>query len=135
MNTKYNTNQYLLLFRGTQWDKGMSPDEIQKVMVQWTAWFDGLAENGKLKSGQPLLNEGKFVSGKKGRNVADGPFVESKETIGGYFLVEVDTMEEAIAIAQQCPALDYGLTVEVRPVAECCQIGMKAAEQLLAASA
>ena len=130
--TSQNINsQYLLLFRGTDWDKGMSADQMQTVMVQWTAWFDRLTENGTLKSGQPLLREGKVVSGKKGRNVADGPFSESKETIGGYFLLEVDTMEEALLIAQECPALDYGLTVEVRPVAPECMIGVKA-QKLLA---
>jgi len=123
MNTQTNTetpNQYLLLFRGTEWHKGLSPEEIQKVMTQWKAWFDRLTEQGKLKGGQPLEREGKTVSGKKGRVVADGPYVESKETVGGYFLLQVDTMEEAVAIAKECPGLDYGAIVEVRPVAEIC---------------
>ena len=113
-------NQYLLLFRGTEWHKGLSPEEIQKVMTQWKAWFDRLSDQGKLKGGQPLEREGKTVSGKKGRVVADGPYVESKETVGGYFLLQVDTMEEAVAIAKECPGLDYGSIVEVRPVAEIC---------------
>jgi hypothetical protein len=119
MNTE-TPNQYLLLFRGTDWHKGLSPEEVQKVMTQWKAWFDRLSEQGKLKGGQPLEREGKTVSGKKGRVVADGPFVESKEAVGGYFLLQVDTMDEAVAIARDCPGLDYGAIVEVRPVAEIC---------------
>jgi len=74
---------------------------------------------GKLAAASPLENEGKLVTG-KARTVTDGPFAESKETIGGFFLLKVDTMEEALEIARQCPALPYGLEVEVRPVAPSC---------------
>jgi hypothetical protein len=87
-----------------------------------------LTEQGKVKAGQPLEREGKIVSGKKGRVVADGPFAESKEAIGGYFLLQVDTLAEAVAIAKECPGLDYGTTVEVRPVAEVCPAAQCAAE-------
>jgi hypothetical protein len=54
--------------------------------------------------------------------VADGPFVESKEAIGGYFYLQVADEAEAVAIAQQCPGLDYGAIVEVRPVADMCAV-------------
>ncbi len=63
-----------------------------------------------------------MVSGKNGRSVSDGPFAESKEAVGGYFLLNVSTFEEALAIAQQCPGLDHGAQVEVRPVAEICPL-------------
>lgn len=114
------TPEYLLLFRGTQWYKGLSPAEIQKVMSKWRAWFNDLEAQGKMKSGLPLTNEGKVVSGPNGRFVTDGPFTESKEAIGGYFLITVSNLEEAVAIARQCPGLEYGAVVEIRPVAlEC----------------
>jgi len=54
--------------------------------------------------------------------VSDGPFAESKETIGGYILLKVNTLDEAVAIAQECPGLSYGIQVEVRPVAGECPI-------------
>src|SRR5438270_13494489 len=117
---KETQNEFLLLFRGTDWHKGLSPDEIQKVMNQWKGWFDRLSGEGKVKGGQPLEREGRIVSGRKGRVVADGPFAESKEAIGGYFLLQVDSLEKAVAIAQQCPGLEHGAIVEVRPVAEMC---------------
>ena len=112
--------EFILLFRGTQWDRGLSPEEIQNVMGQFMGWFERLREEGKLRAGQPLEREGKMVSGKKGRTVADGPFAESKEAIGGYFLLQVADLDEAVEIAQQCPILEYGSTVEVRPVADRC---------------
>src|SRR5438270_6970461 len=113
-------NEYLLLFRGSSWDKGLSPEQLQKTMDQFMAWFERLKQEGKVKAGQPLERTGKIVSGKNGRIVADGPFAESKEAIGGYFLLQVDDLEEAVAIAQQCPGLEHGAIVEVRPVAEMC---------------
>ena len=88
MSTQTTTSEYLLLFRGTHWHKSLSPEELQNVMSQWTAWFDRLIEQGKIKSAHPLMDEGKIVAWKKGQTVADGPFAESKEAIGGYFLLE-----------------------------------------------
>ena len=62
--------------------------------------------------------EGKVVSGKQ-RTVADGPFAESKEAIGGYFYLTVADENEAIEIAKQCPGLEYGAVVEVRAGRRC----------------
>jgi hypothetical protein len=126
MNAEQESNQYLLLFRGTDWDKRLSPEEIQQIMTRWNAWFEGLTEKGIAKGGQPLAEEGKVVSGKGGQTVVDGPFAESKEAIAGYFLLQVNQLEEALQIARQCPALDYGMQVEVRQVVECCAAGRAA---------
>jgi len=116
MNTE-TQNQYLLLFRGTDWHKGLSPEEVQNVMTQWKAWFDRLSEQGKLKAGQPLEREGKTVSGKKGRVVADGPFAESKEAVGGFFIVNATSLDEAVGIARTSPAFNHGARLEVRQIA------------------
>jgi len=112
----------MLIFRGTDWHKGLSPEEMQRLADQWMAWFNRLKDQGKAIAGNPLEREGKIVSGKNGRVVSDGPFAESKETIGGYFLLKVNTLDEAVAIAQECPGLSYGIRVEVRPVAGECPI-------------
>ena len=120
MSTQTTTSEYMLLFRGTHWDKSLSPEQLQKVMGQWSAWFERLLEEGKIKSAHPLMDEGKIVTWKKGQTVADGPFAESKEAIGGYFLLEIGDLDEALRIAKECPALQYGMTVEVRPVAAQC---------------
>jgi hypothetical protein len=120
MNTQ-NQNGYMLLFRGIELRKSLSPEQMQKVSEDWMAWFKRLTEQGKAVAGNPLEREGKIVSGKE-RVVSDGPFAESKEAIGGYFLLDVATMNEALAIAKECPGLPYGIRVEVRPVAGECPI-------------
>ena len=130
-----NKSQYLIIFRGTDWDKGLSPEQIQKVTGDFMAWFQRLKQEGTARTGQPLEHEGKIVSGKKGRTVADGPFAESKEAIAGYFLLEVADMDEAVVIAKQCPTLEYGVQVEVRPVAGECVSMRRANEQLTGATA
>lgn len=112
-------SQYLLLFRGTNWHRELSIQEIQEIMGRTNAWFESLANQGIMKAGQPLEGEGKTVAYRNG-SIADGPFTESKESIGGYLLLEVADLDEALAIARQNPMIPYGLTVEVRPVAEAC---------------
>ena len=119
MSTQSN-NGYMLIFRGTDWYKGLSPEQMQQVADKWMAWFNGLKDEGTAIAGNPLEREGRIVG--KNRVVSDGPFAESKETIGGYFLLKVNSMDEAVAIAQQCPGLSYGIRVEVRPVAGQCPL-------------
>src|SRR6185295_2542622 len=115
-----NQNEYLLLFRGNAWLKALSAEQLQKVVSDWAAWFERLTREGKCEGGRPLEDEGCLVSGRHGRIVTDGPFVESKEAIGGYFHLRVADKSEAVAIAQGCPGLEYGCVVEVRPMAETC---------------
>lgn len=127
MSTQSN-NGYMLIFRGTDWYKGLSPEQMQQVFDKWMGWFNRLKNDGTATAGNPLEPEGRIVSGRNGRVVSDGPFAEAKETIAGYFLLKVGTMNEAVAIAQQCPGLPHGVRVEVRPVAAECPM----AEQLRA---
>ena len=122
----HSNNGYMLIFRGTDWYKGpapgqgLSPEQMQQVADKWMAWFNGLKDEGKCIAGNPLEHTGKIVG--KNRVVSDVPFAESKETIGGYFLLKVASMDAAVAIAQQCPGLPYGIRVEVRPVAGECPL-------------
>jgi hypothetical protein len=121
---------YLLLFRGKEWDEGLSPEQLQEVMGRVMGWFDGIAKSGKVKAGQPLGRSGRFVSGKNGRVVADGPFAESKEVIGGYLLLDVETFEEALRIAKSHPCLEYDITIEVRPALAECPVFERARQKL-----
>jgi hypothetical protein len=119
MSPTNKPKDYLLLFRGNDWEKNLPPEELKKIVTDWYDWYQRLAAEGKCLGGLPLLDQGKLVSGKQGRTVADGPFAESKETIAGYFHLRVANEGEAIQIAQQCPGLEYdGCVVEVRPVGE-----------------
>ena len=131
MSAANPSSEYMLLFRGPHWDKGLSPEELQQVTGQVMAWFEGLKEQGRVKAGQPLGAEGRTVSAKKARPAADGPFAESKEAVGGYLLLQADNLDEAVAVAKTNPTLEYGITIEVRPVLEECPIFQRAKEQLL----
>lgn len=134
MNNDMNTrtqNGCLLLFRGMDWHKGLSPEEMQQIATQWMAWFERLSAAGKAIGGKPLEREGRVViGGGKRQTVSDGPFAETKEAVAGFFLLKVDTLEEAVEIAKECPGLPYGAVVEVRPVAEECTVRSEARREL-----
>ena len=121
MNPQTPTNEHLLLIRGTHWNHGMSPAELQRVMTDFYAWVDGLSRGGILRGAQPLMEDGKLIAGAKGASVTDGVFAESKEAIAGYFLLAVASTDEAVRLAQACPILAYGAQIEVRPVADVCR--------------
>ena len=127
MNTQ-NHNGYMLLYRSDEWYNKLSQEELQKLINQNKTWFEKLTAQGKAKPGRALERTSVTVSGKNGRYVTDGPFAESKEAIGGYLVLDVETIEEAIAIAQSSPGLAYGGSIEVRPVAEECPLDVRARE-------
>lgn len=120
MITQAPTQDYLLFFRSTVWDRDMPQDEIARVMNQLTTWFDDLDAKGLTDGGMRLSVAGRIVQHHKGRFISDGPFMESKEAIAGYVHVRAPGMDEAVAIAQSWPGLEYGLTIEVRPVVPTC---------------
>jgi len=93
----------------------MSPEQMQQTMKKWMDWKDNLEKNGHVKQfGERLDGTGKVVRGKT-KAVTDGPFVEVKDFIQGYMLVEARDMNQAVELAQGCPVLDGDGTVEIRP--------------------
>jgi len=116
----------MLLYRSSEWYNSLSQEELQKLIHHNKAWFERLTEQGKAKPGRALERTGVTVSGKNGRVIMDGPFAEAKEAIGGYLVADVETIEEAIAIAQSSPSLAYGGSIEVRPMAEECPLDVRA---------
>jgi hypothetical protein len=118
----------LLLFRnsGPENYQHLSPEQRQHLMMRWNAWYDELAAEGKAMEGQPLELQTRVVSGPGGARIIDGPFAEAKEAIGGYVKLLVTNLEEATAIAQRHPGLEYGLQIEVRQLSESCHLGVTA---------
>jgi hypothetical protein len=119
-NTQQPTGEHLLFIRGTHWNSGLSPAELQSIMTDFYGWVEGLQNQGILRGAQPLMEEGKLVSGPQ-RLVTDGVFAESKEAIAGYFLLAVASTDEAVRLAQACPILAHGAQIEVRPIADLCR--------------
>jgi hypothetical protein len=92
----------------------MTPEEMQQHMQKWHAWIaEGLQKGWMLDRGNGLTQEGRVVNAKK--LVLDGPFVESKEIVGGFSIVQAETIEAAAELAKSCPALLTRGSVEVRP--------------------
>ena len=132
MNPPATHSEFLLLFRNTQLEKRLSPDEMQAAMSRLNQWLGQWKERGQMPAGQPLGDEGRVISGGKGRTVADGPFAESKEAVGGYVIVRAADFDAAMKIAAEWPLLDYDCSVEVRPIHQQCagmeQAGLRLVE-------
>jgi len=95
--------------------------EGRDAYARMVEYGEGLAERGLLRASESLRgdSEGVRVQVRDGkRSLLDGPFTESKEMIGGFFLLDNVTREEAIALAAECPAAQWA-TVEVRELAPC----------------
>ena len=101
----------MLIFQGGI-DQDASPQDLQANMGKWMEWVDQLQKEGKYASGEALLPGGKLVSGKTA--VTDGPYTEGKEIVGGYFVINANNMDEAIAECQHYPDYQYGGKVQVR---------------------
>ncbi len=111
-------SDFIFLFRST--DAGRreamgTPEHAQHSLQTWMAWIGDLEANGHLKNrGQPLEPDGKVV---RNKNVTDGPYVEAKELILGFIIVEARDLAQAVELAKGCPIAQGGGSVEVRPVA------------------
>jgi hypothetical protein len=93
----------------------VSDTERQKRIRIMTAWVESLQESVNFLGGAPLQVAGRTVV--KDRVISDGPFVEAKEGISGYILVDAENIEQAAAIAQGCPFVqEGGMAIEVRPI-------------------
>jgi hypothetical protein len=119
-----STAAYMLLFRDSTPEvyTAMTDSEREAALRDWNAWHDGLAAAGKVQHAHPLEPGGRVVSAARGGPIKDGPFLEAKEAIGGYFFLTVDSLDEATEIARNCPNLKNGMVVEVRPVSGACPL-------------
>lgn len=100
--------------------RAMGPAEMQEAIGKYVAWGNGLRARGVLVESHKLADEpGRVVRRRQASVVVtDGPFSETKEILGGYFLVTADSYDAAVALTRDCPHLEYGGTIEVREVDE-----------------
>lgn len=106
--------KFMLIFQGGI-KSNASPEELQANMDKWMAWIEKLNQEGKYVSGEALLPGGKLIKGKNA--VTDGPYTEGKELVGGFFVINAETIDEATKITtDNYPDFDSGGTVQVRPV-------------------
>ncbi|MBO6524785.1 MAG: hypothetical protein JJ971_13220 [Balneolaceae bacterium] len=105
--------EFLLILKGDGMNH-LSPSELQSIFSDYKVWADSLGE--QYLSGQRLEDSGALFVDKKHEIITDGPFLESKEIIAGFFLIQAEDQEEANRIAQSSPHLGL-YSIEVRPVA------------------
>lgn len=106
---------FVLLFRQPDLKHSkISAGELQGLRKKWEDWVGGIAAQGRFKEhGIRLAPEGKVL--RAGGVVTDGPFVEIREMLGSFIVVQADSLEDATTLAHGCPALDTGGSVEIRP--------------------
>jgi len=112
--------KYVILLLDTEAGRSMSEADRQAWYGEIGAWYEkGGGGSGKLADGGQQLAPPATAKTVRASGVTDGPFVETKEALGGYSVLETDTIEEAVEIAKTWPGVDRGwITVEVRPVVE-----------------
>ncbi len=110
--------EFLLIFRTDYktMPKG-SPEEMQAMTKRWMDWIGGIAAQNKLSNrGNRLTSEGRVV--KANKSVTDGPYMEIKESVGGYSIIKVGSYDESVEVAKGCPILNLGGNVEIRGVSQ-----------------
>lgn len=107
----------LLLHRSTTALRELSPDEIQAIIAKFRAWGQRLQDAGRMQGFNKLENgTGRIMRGKGAEaRITDGPFTETKDVIGGYYLILAESYEEAADLCRDCPHLEYG-GIEIRRI-------------------
>jgi hypothetical protein len=110
----------LLIYDNEKKFKTISKSDMDMMMAEYRAFGDGITKTGNKLAGHQLrptdsatslrIRDGKLET-------IDGPFAETKEQLGGFYLIEAKDLNEALAIGARVPSVKYG-TIEVRPVVE-----------------
>ena len=109
--------QFMLLIRGgDDATRDYTPEQYQQVIQRYIEWSQQLRREGRNHGGDELKAGGKVVRMRGGQAIVDGPYAETKESIGGYFIIEAADLDEAAEIAKGCPVLLHDGVVEVREI-------------------
>lgn len=95
--------------------KDYTEEDRTRGMREMSHWIESIAESWSYIGGEPLGISGRYVN--KDSVVSDGPFIEAKEGISGYLLINAENIDAAASFAQTCPLVLHGtMVIEVRPV-------------------
>ena len=104
----------ILIYQPETNDEESTPEVWQEAMVAHTRFAEQIVELGAKMLGGNALQTTSTATSVRGDLVTDGPFAETKEALGGYYLIEADDLDQALAVAKLCPAPRGG--VELRPI-------------------
>jgi hypothetical protein len=109
--------KYLLLGAITETGQQLQGPDLESWMAEIGAWYEKYGSTGKLADAGHQLDGPDKAKTIRASGVTDGPYMEAKEVLGGYSLLETATIDEAVEIARTWPGVDRGwITMEVRPV-------------------
>jgi hypothetical protein len=109
--------KYLILGLISETGQQLQGPDLEAWMQEIGAWYEKYGSTGKLADSGYQLDSVDKVKTVRAGGVIDGPFMETKEVLGGYSLLETDTIDEAVEIARRWPGVDRGwIAIEVRPV-------------------
>ena len=108
---------YLLLLHESAITPDISPEEMQAIIARYKAWGRKVGEAGRMAGSNKLEDgTGRVIRGQgAGMRVTDGPYAETKDVVGGYFVILAESYEDAVEWSKDCPHLAFG-TIEVRKV-------------------
>jgi hypothetical protein len=110
-----------LIYSDERADETMTEEEQSANMAAWFSYTDDLAKAGKMLGGEALQSTETATTvrlGSSGKLVTDGPFAETKEQLGGYYIISADNLDEAIDWVAKMPHMRRGGCVEIRPIME-----------------
>jgi hypothetical protein len=116
MSNPTESKEFLLILRGGIHPRDLRPEQIQQLLGRFGQWMAQMQQRGQLKGAGRLEDDGRRLSRKQGQIVVDGPYVEAKEAVGGYFVISAPDLAQAVEIGKACPILDNEGTVEVRQI-------------------
>jgi hypothetical protein len=109
-------NYVLTIFESAAVHEGwasLTPEQMQEGLAKYMAFSQRLVDEGRMLAGEGLSPNGKVIHANT-LEVTDGPYVLAKEMVGGFYYYKAESLDEALEIAKDCPALHHGCTVEVR---------------------
>ena len=108
----------LMIYASEAGENAMSPDDTGKLMQAYGAYTEALVKAGAMQAGERLRpgSDATSVRVRQGKTeVLNGPYAETREQLGGYYLIDVADLDAALSWAARCPGSSHG-TVEVRPI-------------------
>jgi hypothetical protein len=111
--------QYMLLIRGGEpFQEEYSPEQFQRLIQPYIDWSNKLRAEGRSRGGEEIAAGGRTLRVRDGSFVVDGPYAETKEDIGGFFIIQAADEDEAIEVAKDCPTFHRGGFIELRAINE-----------------
>lgn len=109
--------KYLMLGMITEAGQQLRGPDLEAWMAEIGAWYEKYGSSGKLADAGHQLDSADKAKTVRASGVTDGPFMEAKEVLGGYSLLETATTEEAVEISKTWPGVDRGwMVIEITPV-------------------